>query len=174
MCQQLLEWVMREAFEEQHAPDLTASADPPPQLPSTHLELQYLTYPYFIAAFFPCGSMGQNQEVRWETEARSRRAHGLGRAYVWEEESVFGIGEVQLAIKEPRRKRGKGSCRKGPAFDAWKGDVLEDVEDGYESDQWGSRKPRPKYRERDSEVVTGLNDLLLDGKVSGKNQLEFK
>ncbi|KAG2339410.1 hypothetical protein BDR05DRAFT_967957 [Suillus weaverae] len=108
----------------------------------------------------------------------------VGARTVWEEESMFGSGEVvgmlskieQLTIKEPRRKRGKASGRKGPAFDAWKGDALtEDVEDGYEFGQWGSRKPMPKRREQDSErmAVTGLDDLL-DSKISGEDQLEFK
>lgn len=108
----------------------------------------------------------------------------VGARTVWEEESAFGSGEVvgmlskieQLTVKESRRKRGKMSSKKGPAFDAWKGDVhKEDMEDGYEFDQWGSHKSRPKRRERDSErtVATGLDDLL-DGKIPGEDQLEFK
>ncbi|KAG1742118.1 hypothetical protein EDB19DRAFT_1702104 [Suillus lakei] len=107
----------------------------------------------------------------------------VGARTVWEEESVFGSGEVvamlskieQLAIKEPRRKQGKGkaSGKKGPAFDAWKGGALEeDAEDGYEFGQWGSRKPKPKRREHDSER-TGLDDWL-DSKIPGEDRLEFK
>ncbi|KAG2037059.1 hypothetical protein BDR03DRAFT_402901 [Suillus americanus] len=261
--QQLLEWAMREVFgqsqkyeerarnaiakaEEQHAPDLTptsnASANPPPQPMSTHLELQHPTYPYLIAHLmrsfrdkyrdphlalsifdyarhlsipsyvFGCTTPAYNEliETRWscfrdlrgvhdaleemrvngvEPDGRTKKLvetlrREVGARTVWEEESVFGSGEVvgmlskieQLAIKEPRRKRGKGSGRKGPAFDAWKGDALkEDMEDGYEFGQWGSRKPRPNRRERDSErtAVTGLDDLL-DGKIPGEDQLEFK
>ncbi|KAG0704733.1 hypothetical protein DFH29DRAFT_360161 [Suillus ampliporus] len=108
----------------------------------------------------------------------------VGARTLWEEESVLGSGEVfgmlskieQLAIKEPRRKQGKGKSSgkpKVPALDAWKGDVLkEDVEDGYEFGQWGSRKTKPKRREQDSER-TGLDDWL-DGKIPGEDHLEFK
>ncbi|KAG1846386.1 hypothetical protein DFJ58DRAFT_497402 [Suillus subalutaceus] len=263
--QQLLEWAMREVFgqsqkyeerarnaiakaEEQDTPGLTpssnasASANAPPQLGSTHLELQHPTYPYLIAHLvrsfrdkyrdphlalsifdyarhlsipsyvFGCTTPAYNEliETRWscfrdlrgvhdaleemrvngvEPDGRTKKLvetlrREVGARTVWEEESVFGGGEVvgmlskieQLAIKEPRRKRGKGSGRKGPAFDAWKGDALkEDVEDGYEFGQWGSRKAQPNRRERDSErtALTGLDDLL-DGKVPGEDQLEFK
>ncbi|KAG1864400.1 hypothetical protein F4604DRAFT_1905384 [Suillus subluteus] len=263
--QQLLEWAMREVFgqsqkyeerarnaiataEEQHAPGLTpssnasAGANPPPQVGSTHLELQHPTYPYLIAHLmrsfrdkyrdphlalsifdyarhlsipsyvFGCTTPAYNEliETRWscfrdlrgvhdaleemrvngvEPDGRTKKLvetlrREVGARTVWEEESTFGSGEVvgmlskieQLAIKEPRRKRGKGSGRKGPAFDAWKGVALkEDVEDGYEFGQWGSRKARPKHRERDSErtAVTGLEDLL-DGKIPGEDQLEFQ
>ncbi|KAG2125968.1 hypothetical protein DEU56DRAFT_743291 [Suillus clintonianus] len=111
----------------------------------------------------------------------------VGARTIWEEESVFGSGEVigmlakieQLAIKEPRRKQGKGKAsgkQRAPAFDAWKGDALkEDLQDGYEFGQWsGSRKPKPKprRREQDSER-TGLDDWL-DGKIPGEDRLEFK
>ncbi|KAG2358935.1 hypothetical protein BDR07DRAFT_1416275 [Suillus spraguei] len=110
----------------------------------------------------------------------------VGERTVWEEETMFGSGEVigmlskieQLTVKEPRKKQGKvkATNRKGPAFDAWKRDALkEGVEDGYEFGQWGSRKSKPKHRARDSErtVVTELDDLL-DGKIPGDDQLEFK
>ncbi|KAG1812561.1 uncharacterized protein BJ212DRAFT_1370522, partial [Suillus subaureus] len=217
--QQLLEWAMREVFgqsqkyeerarnaiakaEEQHATGLTpssnasGSANPPPQLTSTHLELQHPTYPYLIAHLmhsfrdkyrdphlalsifdyarhlsipsyvFGCTTPAYNEllETRWscfrdlrgvhdaleemrvngvEPDGRTKKLveklrREVGARTVWEEESMFGSGEVvgmlskieQLAIKEPRGKRGKGSGRKGPAFDAWKGDALkEDVED---------------------------------------------
>ncbi|KAG1812553.1 uncharacterized protein BJ212DRAFT_1370450 [Suillus subaureus] len=207
--QQLLEWAMREVFgqsqkyEERLTPSSNASgsANPPPQLTSTHLELQHPTYPYLIAHLmqtrWSCfrdlrGVHDALEEMRVngvEPDGRTKKLveklrREVGARTVWEEESMFGSGEVvgmlskieQLAIKEPRGKRGKGSGRKGPAFDAWKGDALkEDVEDGYEFGQWGSRKPRPRRRERDSErtAVTGLDDLL-DGKIPGEDQLEFK
>ncbi|KAG1745439.1 uncharacterized protein EDB91DRAFT_148368 [Suillus paluster] len=109
----------------------------------------------------------------------------VGARTLWEEESVLGSGEVfgmlakieHLAIKEPRRKQGKGKASgkpKIPAFDAWKGDVLkEDGEDGYELGQWGSRKTKPtRRREQDSER-TELDDWL-DGKIPGDENLEFK
>ncbi|KAG1846402.1 hypothetical protein DFJ58DRAFT_663789 [Suillus subalutaceus] len=248
--QQLLEWAMREVFgqsqkyEERLTPssNASASANTPPQVTSTHLELQHPTYPYLIAHLmrsfrdkyrdphlalsifdyarhlsipsyvFGCTTPAYNEliETRWSCFRDLRGVHDaleemrvngvepdgrteklvetlrreVGARTVWEEESMFGSGEVvgmlskieQLAIKEPRRKRGKGSGRKGPAFDAWKEDALkEDVEDGYEFGQWGSRKARPKHRERDSErtAVTGLDDLL-DGKIPGEDQLEFQ
>jgi hypothetical protein len=260
--QQLLEWAMREVFgqsqkyeerarnhaiakaEEQHAPDVTSSSNAsanPPQLASTHPELQHPTYPYLIAHLmrsfrdkyrdphlalsifdyarhlsipsyvFGCTTPAYNEliETRWSCFRDLRGVHDaleemrvngvdpdgrtkklveklrreVGARTVWEEESMFGNGEVvgmlskieQLAIKEPRRKRGKATGKKGPAFDAWKGDALkEDVEDGYEFGQWGSRKERPRRRERDSEriAVTGVDDLL-DGKIPGEDQLEF-
>ncbi|KAG1864414.1 hypothetical protein F4604DRAFT_1957119 [Suillus subluteus] len=243
--QQLLEWAYARA-EQQDVPGLTpssnASVNAPPQLGSTHLELQHPTYPYLIAHLmrsfrdkyrdphlalsifdyarhlsipsyvFGCTAPAYNEliETRWscfrdlrgvhdaleemrvngvEPDGRTKKLvetlrREVGARTIWEEESVFGSGEVvgmlskieQLAIKEPRRKRGKGPGRKGPAFDAWKGDALkEDVEDGYEFGQWGSRKARPNRRERDSErtAVTGLDDLL-DGKIPGEDQLEFK
>ncbi|KIK39189.1 hypothetical protein CY34DRAFT_89702 [Suillus luteus UH-Slu-Lm8-n1] len=108
----------------------------------------------------------------------------VGARTVWEEESTFGSGEVlgmlskieQLTVKESRKKRVKTSGKIGPAIDSWKKYVhKEDVEDGYEFGQWGSRTPRSKRRERDSKrtVSTGLDDLL-DGKIPGDDQLEFK
>ncbi|KAG1793343.1 uncharacterized protein HD556DRAFT_1191699, partial [Suillus plorans] len=68
----------------------------------------------------------------------------VGARTIWEEESVFGSGEVvgmlskieQLTIKEPRRKQEKRPGKKLPALDAWKDDALkEDVEDRYEFGQ---------------------------------------
>ncbi|KAG2128524.1 uncharacterized protein EDB93DRAFT_1184497 [Suillus bovinus] len=114
----------------------------------------------------------------------------VGARTVWEEESMFGSGEVvgmlskieQLTVKQPRRRQGKGASKKGrskklPALDSWKGDALkEDVEDGYEFDQWDSPEPKPKYRKQVSEraaAVAGLDDLL-DDKIPGEDQLEFR
>ncbi|KAG2052466.1 hypothetical protein BDR06DRAFT_957761 [Suillus hirtellus] len=110
----------------------------------------------------------------------------VGARTIWEEESVFGSGEVvgmlskieQLTIKEPRRKQGKRPGKKLLALDAWKGDALkEDVEDGYEFGRWGSRQShaQPTRRKQGSErtAATGLDDLL-DSKILGEDQLEFK
>lgn len=108
----------------------------------------------------------------------------VGARTVWEEESTVGSGEVlgmlskieQLTVKESRKKRVKTSGKIGPAIDSWKKYVhKEDMEDGYEFGQWGSHTPRSKRRERDSKrtVATGLDDLL-DGKIPGDDQLEFK
>ncbi|KAG2140315.1 hypothetical protein BD769DRAFT_1694845 [Suillus cothurnatus] len=216
--QQLLEWAMREVFG--HAN--------PPQLASTHPELQHPTYPYLIAHLmrsfrdkyrdphlalsifdyarhlsipsyvFGCTTPAYNEliETRWSCFRDLRGVHDaleemrvngvdpdgrtkklveklrreVGARTVWEEESMFGNGEVVGMLK-----RGKATGKKGPAFDAWKGDALkEDVEDGYEFGQWGSRKERPRRRERDSEriAVAGVDDLL-DGKIPGEDQLEF-
>ncbi|KAG1870511.1 hypothetical protein C8R48DRAFT_698897 [Suillus tomentosus] len=105
----------------------------------------------------------------------------VGARTIWEEEPVFGSGEVvgmlskieQLTIKEPRRKQGKRPGKKLLALDAWKGDAL--AEDGYEFGQWGSAKSQPKRWKQDSErtAATGLDDLL-DSKILGEDQLEFK
>ncbi|OAX38089.1 hypothetical protein K503DRAFT_718720 [Rhizopogon vinicolor AM-OR11-026] len=117
----------------------------------------------------------------------------VGARTVWEEESVVGSGEVWgmleriegLAVKEQRRKMGKGKeSGKGkaagrqrvPALDAWKGDVLKgDAEDGYEFGNWSSQpksRPKPQRREHISEK-TQLDDWL-DGKIPGGERLEFE
>jgi hypothetical protein len=126
----------------------------------------------------------------------------VGARTVWEEESVMGSGDVWgmlekiegLAVKETRRKLGNGGGKgngkgkrnasdggrqKGPAFDAWKGDVLKgDMEDGYEFGNWSSQwKPtksalKPARREHVSER-TGIDDWL-ESKTPSGGPLEFE
>ena len=117
----------------------------------------------------------------------------IGARTIWEEESVMGSGEAWgilekiegLAVKEPRRKlgKGKGEARRKkqqePALDAWKGDVLkESAEDGYEFGDWSSQrrtKQKLNNREHVSEI-TGATELddWLDAKMPRGGRLEFE